>query len=163
MYMYVVVVQLPSCVWFFATPWTAARQASLSVTISWSLPKFMFIALVKPSRDIFMSVVLCYPGSPSSIPAFCIPSSLIHLVIRAAWRLAVSLRYLKDVATTPILQTETGRLWEHVSRPRSHRWWVLQSEHKSRSICLWILLLLQHTDSLKIFTHFLFHELQIKL
>ena len=43
-----VVVQLPSHVWLFVTPWTAACQASLSLTISQSLPKFMFIALVMP-------------------------------------------------------------------------------------------------------------------
>ena len=53
MYMYVVV-HLPSCVWFFATPWTAARQASLSITISWSLPKFMFIALVMLSSHLIL-------------------------------------------------------------------------------------------------------------
>ena len=40
-----VVVQSPSCVWLFATPWTAARQAPLSPTISRSLPKFMPVAL----------------------------------------------------------------------------------------------------------------------
>ena len=45
----IIVVQLPSCVGLFVTPWTAARQASLSLTISWSLPKFMFIASVMPS------------------------------------------------------------------------------------------------------------------
>ena len=33
--------QLLSCVWLFVTPWTAACQASLSTTNSWSLPKFM--------------------------------------------------------------------------------------------------------------------------
>ena len=33
------VVQWLSCVWLFVTPWTAARQASLSFTISWSLVK----------------------------------------------------------------------------------------------------------------------------
>ena len=32
-----VVVHLLSCVQLFVTPWTAARQASLSLTISWSL------------------------------------------------------------------------------------------------------------------------------
>ena len=31
------VVQLLSLVWLFVTPWTAARQVSLSFTISWSL------------------------------------------------------------------------------------------------------------------------------
>ena len=40
-----VVVQLPSLVWLFASPWTAAHQASLSLTISCSLPKFMLIVL----------------------------------------------------------------------------------------------------------------------
>ena len=34
----VVVVQSPSQVWLFVTPWTAAHQASLSLTVSWSLP-----------------------------------------------------------------------------------------------------------------------------
>ena len=33
-----IVVQLPSCVWLFVTPWTAALQISLSLTISWNLP-----------------------------------------------------------------------------------------------------------------------------
>ena len=32
--------------WFFVTPWTATRQASLSATISWSLPKFMSVESV---------------------------------------------------------------------------------------------------------------------
>ena len=36
-----VVVQSLSHVWLFATPWTAARQAPMSFTISWSLLKFM--------------------------------------------------------------------------------------------------------------------------
>ena len=38
----------PSVVSDSATPWTAACQASLSLTFSWNLPKFMFIALVMP-------------------------------------------------------------------------------------------------------------------
>ena len=42
----VVVVLSPSRVRLFVTPWTAAHQASLSLTISQSLPKFMFIASV---------------------------------------------------------------------------------------------------------------------
>ena len=39
----IVVVESPSRVRLFANPWTAARQASLTLTISQSLPKFMFI------------------------------------------------------------------------------------------------------------------------
>ena len=38
------VVQLLSGVWLFGTPWTAACQALLSSTISWSLLKFMFVS-----------------------------------------------------------------------------------------------------------------------
>ena len=48
---FVVVVQQPSRVQLFTT---AARQASLSLTISQSLPKFMFIALVMPSRHLII-------------------------------------------------------------------------------------------------------------
>ena len=46
---FIVVVQSPSHVQLFATPWTATHQASLSLTISQSLPKFMSIELVVPS------------------------------------------------------------------------------------------------------------------
>ena len=56
----VVVVQLLNHVWLFMTQWTATRQASLSLTISQSLPKFFFIALVIPSNLI----ALVIPSSP---------------------------------------------------------------------------------------------------
>ena len=42
---------------FFATPWTAACQASLSFTLSWTLLKLMSIELVMPSNHL----VLCRP------------------------------------------------------------------------------------------------------
>ena len=45
------------CVWLFATPWTAACQASLSITNSWSLHKLMSIELVMPSNHL----ILCHP------------------------------------------------------------------------------------------------------
>ena len=38
----------------FATPWAAAHQASLSLTISGSLPKFMSVALVMPSGHLIL-------------------------------------------------------------------------------------------------------------
>ena len=44
-------VQSLSCVRLFATPWTAARQASLSLTNSWSLFKLMSIESVMPSSS----------------------------------------------------------------------------------------------------------------
>jgi len=50
-------VQLLSHVWLFLTPWTAATQASLSITKSWSLLKFMSIEAVMPSNRL----ILCHP------------------------------------------------------------------------------------------------------
>ena len=53
----IVLVQLPSLVWLFGTPWTAAPRASLSLTISWSLPKIMSIELMMLSNCL----ILCCP------------------------------------------------------------------------------------------------------
>ena len=50
-------VQSLSCIQLFATSWTAARQASLSVTSSWSLFKLMSVELVMPSNHL----ILCHP------------------------------------------------------------------------------------------------------
>ena len=49
-----VVVQLPSHVQLFETPWTAAGQASLSFTTSQSLPEFMPIALAIPFNPLIL-------------------------------------------------------------------------------------------------------------
>ena len=63
-----VVVQLLSFAWLFATPWTAACQATLSFTISWSLLKPMSIKSVMPSNHL----TLCHPFLllPSIFPGF---------------------------------------------------------------------------------------------
>ena len=67
----VVVVQLLSHVWLFATPRTAARQASLSFTISWSLLKLMSIELVMPSNHLILCCpLLLLPSIFSSIRVF---------------------------------------------------------------------------------------------
>ena len=52
-----------SRVQLFVTPWTAARQASLSITNSWSLPKPMSIESVMPSNHL----ILCRPLLPPSV------------------------------------------------------------------------------------------------
>ena len=49
---WIVVVQSLSRVWLFATPWTAAHQASLSFTISQSLLKLLCIKSVMPSNHL---------------------------------------------------------------------------------------------------------------
>ena len=75
-----VVVQSLSCVWLFATPWTAAPQASLSFTISLSLLKFMSIELVIPSNHL----ILCHPLllPPSSFPSIRVFSNESVLFIK---------------------------------------------------------------------------------
>ena len=50
-------VQLLSCVQLFVTPWIVARQASLSITNSWSSLKLMSIESVMPSSHL----ILCHP------------------------------------------------------------------------------------------------------
>ena len=70
-------VQLLSRVRLFATPWIAARQASLSITNSRSLPKSMSIELVMPSSHlIFCRPLLLLPWILPSIRVFSNESTL---------------------------------------------------------------------------------------
>ena len=64
--LYISSVQPLSCVWFFATPWTAACKASLSITNSRSLLKLMSVKSVMPSNHL----ILCHPHllPPSIFP-----------------------------------------------------------------------------------------------
>ena len=76
-----VVVHSFSHVQLFGTPWTAAYQASLSFTISWSLLKFMSIEAVMPSNHL----VLCHPllFLPSIFPSTRVFSN--ESVLRISW------------------------------------------------------------------------------
>ena len=60
------VVQLLSRVRLFATPWIAARQASLSITISWSSLKLKSIKSVMPSSHLILCCPLLLPPVPPS-------------------------------------------------------------------------------------------------
>ena len=66
--MFVVAVQLLSCVQLFVTPWTAAHRASLSFTISQSLLKLMSIELVMPSNHLILIIPFssCLQSFPTS-------------------------------------------------------------------------------------------------
>ena len=64
-------VQSLSHVQLFATPWITARQASLSITNSWSLPKLTSIELVMPSSHLILCrPLLLLPPIPPSIRVF---------------------------------------------------------------------------------------------
>ena len=71
--------QLLSCVWLFATPWTAARQASLSITNSQSSLKLMSIKSVMPSSHLIPWDPLLLP--PSIFPSIRVFSneSVLHI------------------------------------------------------------------------------------
>ena len=76
-----VVVQSLSHVWFFVTPWTAARPSPLSSTISWSLLKFMSIESVKLSNHLILChSLLLLPSIFLSIKVFPTDSALLHQV-----------------------------------------------------------------------------------
>ena len=61
-------VQLLSCIWLFVTPWTIAPHASLSLTISQRLLKFVSIELVMPSHPQ-KEKVTPFSSCPPSFPA----------------------------------------------------------------------------------------------
>ena len=84
-------VQLLSRVQLFATPWTAAHHASLSITNSQSLPKLMSIELVMPSNHL----ILC---RPLLLPAAVFPSirvfsneSALHIRWPKYWSFSFSI------------------------------------------------------------------------
>ena len=72
-------VQELSCVWLFATPWTAAHQTSLSITNSRSLLKLMSTESVRPSNHL----ILC-------LPLFLLPSIFpsIRVFFPVSWLFA---------------------------------------------------------------------------
>ena len=84
-------VQSLSRVRLFATPWTAARQASLSITNSWSLLKLMSIELVMPSNYL----ILCHPLllPPSIFPSIRVLSSesALHMRWPKYWSFSFSI------------------------------------------------------------------------
>ena len=84
-------VQSLSCVQLFATPWTAARQASMSITNSRSLFKLMSVESVMPSNHL----ILCHPLLllPSIIPSFRVFSneSALHIRWQKYWSFSFSI------------------------------------------------------------------------
>ena len=73
-------VQLLSRIRLFVTPWTAARQATLSITNSQSLLKLMSIKLVMPSNHLILCRPILLPSVFPSIRVFSTES-----VLRISW------------------------------------------------------------------------------
>ena len=72
-------IQSLSHVQLFVTPWTAAGQASLSITNSWNILKLMSIKLVMPSNHLILCHPLLFP--PSIFPSLSVFSNDLALCI----------------------------------------------------------------------------------
>ena len=83
-------VQLLSCVWLVATPWTTACQTSLSIIDSWSLFRLVSIESVMPSNHL----ILCHPLLLLSIsPSIRVFSneSVLHIRWPKYWSFSFSI------------------------------------------------------------------------
>ena len=83
-------IQSFSHVRLLVTPWTAAHQASLFITNSWSLPKLMPIKSVMPSHHL----ILCHPLLlPSTFPTIRVLSneSILHIRWPKYWNFSFSI------------------------------------------------------------------------
>ena len=89
-------VQLPSCVWLYATPRNAAHQASLSITNSRSLLRLMSIELVMPSNHLILCRPLLLP--PSTFPSIKVFSneSVLHIKWPKYWSCSCSISPSKE-------------------------------------------------------------------
>ena len=106
-------VQSLSRVRIFATPWTAARQASLSITNSWRLFKLMSIKLVKSSNHL----IFCHPLLllPSIFPSIRVFSN--ESLLRIRWPKYQSFSNGARVKLKSIKST-SGSYWTHDFRQR---------------------------------------------
>ena len=84
-------VQWLSCVWLLATPWTTARQASLSITNSWGLFNLMSIESVMPSNHLLLGCpLLLLPSVFPSIRVF-FSESVLHIRWPKYWSFSFSI------------------------------------------------------------------------
>ena len=89
-------VQPLSHVWHFTTPWTAAHQASLSITSSQSLLKLMSIKSVMPSNHLILCHPLLLPPSIfSSIRVFS-NESVLHIRWPKYWSFSFSISHSNE-------------------------------------------------------------------
>ena len=98
------VVQSLSRVQLFVTPWTAARQDSLSFTISQSLLKLISIESVMPSNHL----ILCHPSPPSVFPSIRVFSneSALHIRWPKYWNFGSSISLFNEYSGLTSFRTD---------------------------------------------------------
>ena len=84
-------VQSLSRVWLFVSPWTAAHQASLSITNSQSLLKFISIELVMPSNHLILCCLLLLPPSIFTSIRIFWNESVLHFRWPKCWSFSFSI------------------------------------------------------------------------
>ena len=99
-----IVFQSLSRVRFFATPWTAAHQASLSFIISQSLLKLMSVELVMPTNLIFCHPLLLLPSVFPSIRVFS-NESVLCIRCPKYWTASVSVLPMNIQDWVPLRRT----------------------------------------------------------
>ena len=117
---------------YSVTPWSTACQASLSLTISWSLPKFMSIALVMPSSHLILWCPLLL--LPSLFPSIRDFSSESDVVIRwpKYWSFSFSISPSNEYSGLISLKID----WLDILTVQ----WILRSllqYHSSKASSLW--------------------------
>ena len=113
------VVQRLSHVQLFATPWTAARQASLSFTISQSLLKLMSIEWMMPSNYLILChPLLLLPSISPSIRVFCREPALC-ITPSQSWSFPSGLLFTppRHTAACPPLSRWSGRVRSPSANP----------------------------------------------
>ena len=125
-------VQSLSRVRLFATPWTAAHQASLSITNSRSLPKLMSIELVMPSSHLILChPLLLLPPIPPSIRVFSNESTL-HIRWPQYWSFSFSISLSNECSGLISLRID----WLDLSAVQGTLKSLLQ-HHSSKASILW--------------------------
>ena len=114
-------VQLLSPVQLFATLWTAAHQASLSIVNSWTLLKLIFIESVMPSNHL----ILCYPLLllPSIFPSIRVSSneSVLHIRWPKYWSFSFSISPSNEYSGLTSFRMDWFDLLAKVYTGSSHR------------------------------------------
>ena len=112
-------VQLLSLVWLFATPWSEARQASLSTTNSWSLPRLLSIELVMQSIHFILGhPLLLLPSIFPNIRIFSNESAL-HMRWPKYWSFSFNISPPNDLLAD---QGTLKSLLQHHSSKASSLW-----------------------------------------
>ena len=123
-------IQSLSCVQLFVTSWTAAHQASLSITNFWSLLKFMSTESVMPSNHL----ILCHPFLllPLIFPRIRTNESVLHIRRAKYWSFKFSISPFNEYSGLISFRTDW---FDHLAAQGTLK--SLRQHHSSKALILW--------------------------